>query len=247
MDFELMGELMGELTGEPTAEPMDGQAEGPAMSDPWRPDSGAAAPAGTVEALRAWINAAFAAVATGGGSLKALHRMLESPDADDQPPGPGDRDTARHWSDYDAEELEAHAALLPLLSVASWRFHLPAFLHAALDKLSQPVWETGLPGAVLFTLTYAADDPVWSRKLLDRFHSLDARQTAVVCAFLEFVSDHPKQEPLRGLDADKALRRYWRLQTQASLGARPADQQRSPPRSRAVSPSRPARVSVVRA
>lgn len=169
------------------------------------------------DALRARIEAAFAGIDGGGKrSLDALHRMLDGPmDQDSDAAAASDQDGARHWSDYSADELEACAAVLPLLSVGDWRFHLPAFLLAALDQLSQPVWETGLPGAVLFNLTYAADDRVWSRKLLDRFQSLDAAQTAAVRAFLEFVADNPNQEPLRGLDADKALRRYWHLQERA--------------------------------
>ncbi|MDP3294607.1 MAG: hypothetical protein Q8M37_07690 [Nevskia sp.] len=166
-------------------------------------------------ALRARIKAAFADVAAGGGrSIDALHRSLDA-DGETATASADDHDTARHWSDYSSDQLEACAAVLPLLSVGDWRFHLPAFLLAALDQLSQPVWETGLPGAVLFNLTYAADDRVWSRKLLDRFQSLDAAQTAAVRAFLEFVADNPNQEPLRGLDADKALRRYWHLQERA--------------------------------
>jgi len=166
------------------------------------------------EALRTRIKAAFADVsAAGEPSLEALQRALEA-DAE-ATSNVNDPDTARHWSAYGTDELDIYAALLPMLSVANWRFHLPAFLLASLEKLSQPVWETGLPGAVLFNLTYAADDRVWSRRLLDRFHSLDAPQTAAVCAFLEFVSDNPHQEPLRGLDAEKALRRYWRLQERA--------------------------------
>ena len=168
-------------------------------------------PAG--EALRARIKAAFADVAAAGEpSLDALQRALE---ADAEVSSVNDPGTPRHWSAYSTDELDGYAGLLPMLSVANWRFHLPAFLLAALEKLSLPVWETGLPGAVLFNLTYAADDRVWSRKLLDRFQSLDAPQTAAVCAFLEFVSDNPHQEPLRGLDAEKALRRYWRLQERA--------------------------------
>lgn len=171
------------------------------------------APAHGADALRTRIKAAFADVtADGEASLETLHRALA---ADAEAASANDAGPARHWSDYGSDELDDFKALLPLLSVASWRFHLPAFLLAALEKLSQPVWETGLPGAVLFNLIYAADDLVWSRKLLDRFHSLDAPQTAAVCAFLEFVSDNPHQEPLRGLDADKALRRYWRLQERA--------------------------------
>ncbi|WP_293392331.1 DUF6714 family protein [Nevskia sp.] len=171
-------------------------------------------PATAAEALRARIKAAFADVAAAGEpSLDALQRAAE---ADvEATSGANDPGTSRHWSDYATDELDGYAGLLPMLSVASWRFHLPAFLLASLEKLSQPVWETGLPGAVLFNLTYAADDRVWSRKLLDRFQSLDAPQTAAVCAFLEFVSDNPHQEPLRGLDAEKALRRYWRLQERA--------------------------------
>ncbi|WP_295686872.1 DUF6714 family protein [uncultured Nevskia sp.] len=168
-------------------------------------------PTPAAEALRARIKAAFADVAAAGEpSLDALQRAQ---DADAEVTSSvNDPGAPRHWSAYAADELEGHAGLLPVLSVANWRFHLPAFLLAALEKLSQPVWETGLPGAVLFNLTYAADDRVWSRKLLDRFQSLDAPQTAAVCAFLEFVSENPHQEPLRGLDAEKALRRYWRLQ-----------------------------------
>lgn len=166
------------------------------------------------EALRTRIKAAFADVsAAAEPSLDAAQRALE---ADVETVATvNDPGAPRHWSSYRTDELDGYVALLPTLSVASWCFHLPAFLLAALEKLSQPVWETGLPGAVLFNLTYAADDRVWSRKLLDRFQSLDAPQTAAVCAFLEFVSDNPHQEPLRGLDAEKALRRYWRLQERA--------------------------------
>ena len=170
-------------------------------------------PTPAAEALRTRIKAAFADVAAAGEpSLDAVHRALE---ADAELSSVNDPGIPRHWSAYGTDELDGYVGLLPMLSVANWRFHLPAFLLAALERLSLPVWETGLPGAVLFNLTYAADDRFWSRKLLDRFQSLDAPQTAAVCAFLEFVSDNPHQEPLRGLDAEKALRRYWRLQERA--------------------------------
>lgn len=189
------------------------------LPDPEDPETGH-----NRQLLRARIKSAFSGSEAGAvRSLGALHRALDA-DAESAAGG-SDFDPPRHWSDYRAEELETFVAVLPSLTVGSWRYYLPAFLYAALERLSLPVWETALPGAVLFNLTYAADDQAWSEKLLERFRSLDEPQAAAVRAFLEFACSNPHQEPLRGRDADKALRLYWRLpeRSRSAIGARPAD------------------------
>ena len=161
--------------------------------------------------LHSLIDAAFAAVETMGepGPQAVLSERERDDVQADTGEETGRQIAERHWSDYSVNELENCTAALALLDVNSWRFHLPAFMYAALDRLSRPVWESGLPGAVLFDLTLSADDPARSRKLLARFRSLDAKQRGAVRAFLEFVSANPHQEPVRAQDAEKALRSFW--------------------------------------
>lgn len=114
----------------------------------------------------------------------------------------------KHWSEVPFETLLYHNDALHFFSPEAFRFYLPAYLLAVLERYEDA---DILPEMLVGVLT-APDpqDPVYS-SFRRKFDGFSAARKAAITAFLEYLlRTHPDEYPDDALL--KALQSYWTQQ-----------------------------------
>src|SRR5450631_2440131 len=107
--------------------------------------------------------------------------------------------TGKAWTVLTVDELMRHRATLSMVDPDAFRFYLPAYLLASLDK-ERPGYVEDLREATLFALSPylkgTGPDPGREQRLRARIGSLNRRQRAAVTGYIAFVRTqvlHPKE------------------------------------------------------
>jgi len=108
--------------------------------------------------------------------------------------------TDARWQDISDLEIEHCDCQLAHMEAQHFRYYLPAYMVYSMEHADRPIWESAVPGSVLFGLT--PSKPSTSYNLM-QYSLLESRQRAAIVEFLRYMASHAGD--------------YWRLEAEAAL------------------------------
>ena len=89
--------------------------------------------------------------------------------------------TDARWQDISDLEIEHCDCQLAHMDAEDFRYYLPAYMMYSMERADRPIWQSAVPGSVLFGLTPSKLSPSYSRM---QYSLLKWRQRAAIVEFL---------------------------------------------------------------